>query len=322
MENVVRFRSQFPRVTSEEALDSFVRFRRASGVRQATDAQYRFILSKFFRDYPDAMESPRECALAYLGESNTDWTRQTRLKVLKVFFGFLMDEGHIHEDPLRGVRAPIPPKKTDVPGMDEVKTVLETLDRDCFAQDRLRVMILLCLETGLRRGEVCALRVEDVDMDTHTLSVRPENTKTKRGRIVPLSPGLIRELRRFLQTRPQEWKTPYVFPSEKGEPLKPGNLTLQVRRLAQRTGVPIHPHALRHLCCTAFLRATGNIALTARLLGHSNIRTTSAFYEHLEDADLREAAGRASILGGFVEGERVRKRNRGHGGERGKGDRA
>ncbi len=86
-----------------------------------------------------------------------------------------------------------------------------------------------------------------------------------------------------------------VFPTETGKPLKPGELGQQIRRLSKHFGIPLHAHALRHLCATEFLRATGNLALTARLLGHSNIRVTSDFYEHLTYEDLQTAHAKASV---------------------------
>ena len=296
--------------TPKSILEGYLRFRRAMGAKAPTMEQHTVILGKFFRDYPDALESPRECALSFIGGDIAPWTRNTRLKVLRVFFGYLLDEGMIHGEPLRGLRAPMPPKKIDVPPMESVKAILKTLDRKCYAQHRLHTMILLCLETGLRRGEACSLTLGDVDLDRLTVTVRAETTKTGKARLVPLSPAMAQELRKFLRTRPPQWTDTHVFLNETGSAMKPENFTRQVKRLAEKTGIPLHPHALRHLCCTEFLRATGDIALTAKLLGHANIRTTSAFYEHLDDGDLREAARKASILGDVVEQRRVRKHGR------------
>jgi len=137
-------------------------------------------------------------------------------------------------------------------------------------------------------------------------------SKNKKGREVPFSPATAREIRSFLACRPAEWRTEAVFPSESGEPLKPGELGLQIRRLSARFGIPLHAHALRHLCATEFLRATGNLALTARLLGHSNIRVTSDFYEHLTTEDLKAAHAQVGVMDALMpSGTRTRTLKRG-----------
>jgi len=61
------------------------------------------------------------------------------------------------------------------------------------------------------------------------------------------------------------------------------------------------------LCATEFLRNTGNIALTAALLGHALISTTAKFYEHLDVHDLQAAHGQAAVVSGVLENRRKRR---------------
>jgi integrase len=58
---------------------------------------------------------------------------------------------------------------------------------------------------------------------------------------------------------------------------------------------------------TSFLRQTGNIVLTARLLGHASIATTSRFYEHLNLEDLRQAQVEAGVVSKVIENRKKRK---------------
>ena len=200
-------------------------FRQAQGLRKATLDLDGAILSPFIRDNPDLFDRPRQAALKYLAASKTEWTRQTRLKVLKVFFGYLLDEEILTQDPLRGIRGTVPPKVCDLPSLEEVKDFLEKLDTRKFAQKRLKTMLLLSLDSGLRRGELCTLLLRDLDLVGLSLTIRASASKNKRSREVPIS------------------------------------------------------------------------SATARLLGHSNIRVTIDFYEHLTFEDLRKRHTSASITG-------------------------
>ncbi len=247
------------------ALEAFMAFRQAQGLRKATLDLDGAILSPFIRDNPDLFDRPRLAALEYLAASKTEWTRQTRLKVLRVFFGYLLDEEILTQDPLRGIRGTVPPKVCDLPSLAEVKTFLEKLDTRKFAQKRLKAMLMLALDSGLRRGELCTLLLRDLDLVGLSLTIRASASKNKRSREVPISSATAREIRSFLACCPPEWRVDVVFPTETGKPLKPGELGQQIRRLSKHFGIPLHAHALRHLCATEFLRATGNLALTARL---------------------------------------------------------
>jgi integrase/recombinase XerD len=278
------------------ALETFLAFRQALGLRKATLDLDVAILSPFIRENPDLLERPRLAALEYLASSKTEWTRQTRLKVLRVFFGYLLDEEILTQDPLRGIKGTTPPKISDLPSLEDVKAFLDRLDTRQFAQKRLKSMLMLALDSGLRRGELCSLLLRDLDLALLSVTIRASVSKNKKSREVPFSPATGREIRSFLSCRPPEWRTENVFPSETGQPLRPAGLGLHLHRLSLQFGIPLHAHALRHLCATEFLRSTGNLALTARLLGHSNIRVTSDFYEHLSYEDLRDAHHEASVI--------------------------
>ena len=98
-----------------------------------------------------------------------------------------------------------------------------------------------------------------------------------------------------------------MFPADTGGKLLPQNLGYQVRRVSDRIGERMKIHGLRHLCATEFLRSSGNIVLTAALLGHASISTTAKFYEHLDVHDLQEAHGKASVVSGVLEPTRKRR---------------
>ena len=289
------------------ALDALCSIRKAEGLAPNTISLYRNIIAPFLREHPDFLQSPRAAILPFISEPEKAWSRFTRIKILKVFCSFLVEEGVLEDSPMKNIKCSMPGKRVDVPTVEGVKAFLDGLDTTKYAERRLYVMFLLALDTGLRRGELCALKVEDFDDHALLLTVRPETTKTRTGRTVPVFPQVGREVKRFISLRLPEWRSPWIFPTETGGKLAPSNFGLQIRRVSDRIGERMKIHGLRHLCATEFLRNTGNIALTAALLGHASISTTAKFYEHLDVHDLQAAHGKASVVSGVLENRRKRK---------------
>lgn len=289
------------------ALDALCAIRKAEGLSPNTIALYRNILQPFLREYPEFLQNPRAAILPFISEPEKEWSRFTRIKVLKVFCRFLVEEGIFEDTPMKNIKCTVPGKRKDIPALEDVKAFLDALDLSRYGERRLYAMFLLALDTGLRRGELCGLKVEDFDDHALLLTVRPETSKTRTGRTVPVSPQVGREVKRFIGLRLPEWRSSWMFPTETGGQLNPSVFGYQIRRVSDRIGERMKIHGLRHLCATEFLRNTGNIALTAALLGHASISTTAKFYEHLDIHDLQAAHGKAAVVSGVLENRRKRK---------------
>lgn len=298
-----------PFSTVMDHLKTFLLIKKADGISHATLESYRHQLMPFLREHPEFLEDPRSAISEFLGSTENEWSRHTRAKHLKVFCAYLVEEGVFPKTPMKGIRVSMPRRKAEMTTREELKKFLRHIDTRNYAGKRLRVMVLLAVDTGLRRGELCGIHIEDLDLPSGLLRVRPETSKVRKGRVVPISPSMGKELARFLARRPEQWSDrPELFLTEEGKRLSPENFGLQVRRAAKSAGVPeFHLHGLRHLCATEFLRETGNLVLTAQLLGHTTVQTTAAFYEHLDLEDLKAAHLQRNSLEGLIPAERVRK---------------
>lgn len=155
------------------------------------------------------------------------------------------------------------------------------------SREKERLMLLVFLYCGLRCAELCALRVEDLDLRAGTLFVR--EGKGKRDRVVPLVKHLVGPLRGWIGNR----ASGFVFPSREGG----GRMTTRAvqylfKRLACKARLPdpraAHPHAMRHAFATRLLRNGANLRTVQKLLGHQQLSTTE-IYTHLTDDDLRNA---------------------------------
>ncbi|MBV8357076.1 MAG: tyrosine-type recombinase/integrase [Deltaproteobacteria bacterium] len=154
---------------------------------------------------------------------------------------------------------------------------------------RWRAYFPLALMLGTRRGELCAVRWEDIDLQQRTMRL-PE-TKAGRPHLLPLPRAAIA----ILESSPSRTKSGWVFPSESsaGHIVEPAKAWQRIRKRAGVEDVRIHD--LRHTLASWLVGAGYNLSLIGRALNHSQIATTER-YAHLAMDPVREALERNADL--------------------------
>jgi integrase/recombinase XerD len=141
--------------------------------------------------------------------------------------------------------------------------------------------------TGLRRAELCRLRVTDVDSERMMIHVH--KGKGNRDRDIPLTPKLLEALRAWWS-----WSRPktYLFPSrvnnsEQEKPITTKTVYFAVQRAARRAGIrkTVSPHTLRHSLATHLLENGTDLRTIQMLLGHAHLEHTTV-YLHLSQRHL------------------------------------
>ena len=147
-------------------------------------------------------------------------------------------------------------------------------------------MITLMLNAGLRASEVLHLRVRDIDWTSGQLMVR--EGKGKKDRTLWLNEPDLDLLRSWRMRRPVA--SDFMFTTLHGTVVKDRDLRAMVKRRAFKVGIKkdVHPHMLRHTFATDLYRATKDILLVQKTLGHSDLSTTM-IYTHLVDDDVTHA---------------------------------
>ena len=149
----------------------------------------------------------------------------------------------------------------------------------------------LLFGTGMRLGEALAVTVDDIDAARGVITVR--HTKTRRPRVVRLTPELLRRLRDYWRaTRPTR---PLLFPgTDPTRHLDSSAVQKVFKRVATEVGLGkrVTPHVLRHTYATHMLEAGVDIHTVQLLLGHATLYMTLR-YLHLSTAHL---AGRQTPL--------------------------
>jgi integrase len=189
--------------------------------------------------------------------------------------------------------------------------------------DRLFPLWRCLAMTGMRRGEVCGLRWDDVDLENARLSVRRaliphedeiivSEPKTARGRRVMALDGDTVEALKNQATRQiadrKHWgdawaDTGYVFTKENGEPLHPQTVSRSFEQALVEAKLPrIRLHDLRRTHATLALKANVHPKVVSERLGHATVSITLDTYSHAIPAMQEEAAER---IAGLVGGERI-----------------
>lgn len=213
-------------------------------------------------------------------------------------------------------------RRREVPALsaDEAVAVLRAL-----REDELWPLFAAAALTGLREGELRALRWEDVDLERGMLSVRrslgtqgsvedlareleegTRGTKTSASaRAVPLAPSLVEILRDHrrrqaearLAAGPAWHDLGLVFCRGDGLPYRAEYLLRRLRTALARAGLrSIRFHDLRHLVATILAEADVDLHLISHLLGHSSLEVTHLYYAHATARAKRRAVERLEEL--------------------------
>lgn len=211
---------------------------------------------------------------------------------VRSFFRFLfLDELVAHDPSARLERPRVPPR---LPGEVLTPGEAQAVLAACAQAKppllaRAVVEVLYC--TGVRRSELLALEVFDLNHRQRTLLVRAG--KGEKPRVLPVAPSCYEALARYLDYgRPELERepTPALFLSQLGHPLSRDTLARLLTELGERAGLgkQLTPHVFRRSCATGLLSNGTNLKVIQAVLGHSSLETTSV-YLSLSPEEIRSA---------------------------------
>ena len=162
----------------------------------------------------------------------------------------------------------------------EVNELIAVAKRRGRHGHRDATMILLAYRHGLRVTELCALRWDQVDLNTGLLHVR----RLKRG-IASVHPLRGPELRALRKLKRENQPSPYLFVSERGGPITSAGFRKLLSRIAQLSSISfsVHPHMLRHACGYKLVNDGHDTRAIQHYLGHKNIQHTVRYTQLSQD---------------------------------------
>jgi site-specific recombinase XerD len=229
---------------------------------------------------PDAI---REYHLSLLQEGRVSVeTVVTHVCALRFFCRHVLRRRNVHED------LPYPKRRDRLP----VVLSPEEVQRLIAGAKNLyhRTLLLTLYGAGLRRAELCDLKVRNID--SQRMMLRVERGKGGRDREIPLSPTLLTALREYYRwMRPQT----YLFPGTRhgwrtDAPITAKVVWDAVQHAVRKAGIDkrVTPHTLRHSYATHLLEAGADLRTIQLLLGHADLSHTTV-YLHLSRRHLQAA---------------------------------
>ena len=229
-------------------------------------------------------------------------------RLLSAAMRFALDEGVICKNPCRKIRV--------LPEENAEQRVLSRTEQEklrSMASSEEELPPLLSLYTGMRLGEVCALKGEDIDWEKRTITVRrtaqrvaqakdsaggktllmigtPKSTRSHR--VIPVPEFLLERLR---MQREEKCGSDYLF-GTLAHAAEPRTLQRRFKRFMEKLGIAgAHFHTLRHSFATRLLELGVDIKTVSTLLGHGSVRTTLDFYAHSLMEQQRTAIERLAV---------------------------
>ena len=268
----------------------------------------------FVREYyPDHAEDPKcitkEIILDYqnylvsyrdkIGKYLSNQTMRLKLIALRKFFRFLLESNCILSDPSSSIKLPREEKRLirDIPTQDEVRAMIQSVSPTSPVGLRNRAIIEIFYACGIRTSELCALKLNDVDLKQQTVTVL--HGKGGKSRILPIGQYATEYTQRYLEHARKHFL--------KGKKVDPGNMFLTsrgnpfskdtinksvIRHIEKKMKLNKHitAYSFRHAVATHLLQNGVDITYISELLGHASVKTTQ-IYTKVEISDLQRMHG-------------------------------
>jgi len=230
------------------------------------------------------------------GRLELNWSAKTvrnRFIAVNLFLKWCVKKGHLIENPASEVPTP-KLGKTPIPKHLTREEADRLLDwARCYPyfktyeKPRAVAIIATFLFTGIRLKELMNLKIDHVNLTENILIVR--QGKGGKDRMIPIHEQLKGYLTDYLTMRPKiNTESVYFFVSLKNKGQMSDMVVKRLfEKLKSKSGIHFYPHLLRHTFAVLMLEAGCNLFSVSRLLGHSDIKTTtiylSATVSHLQD---------------------------------------
>jgi len=292
-----------------EGLKDFAQSMDVRGYSVPTQKAYAGHLVKFFewldgkgiRDVRRVGKDTLQAYMLHLAEAKAGTGRPlgwssvgVRVRAAKRYFEWLEAMQKVLVNPAEVIHEPR--RKSRLPKMvltrEEVGRMLETPDLSTPGGIRSRAILEMFYSTGIRLGEMTALKVSDLNLDEGLLRVN--EGKGAKDRVVPIGKQAMAYLKAYLsEVRPKlvrQGNEEWLWISNYGTPLSKVLVGALVRQAGRKAGIEkaISPHTMRHTFATHMVQNGADVMLVSQLLGHTMLSATQ-IYVRVAATDVKRA---------------------------------
>jgi site-specific recombinase XerD len=170
-------------------------------------------------------------------------------RTLRSFFNWAVREDLLPRSPMDKMRAPSVPEEPPAVLRDaDLERLIKVCKGTGFESRRDMALIRLLYDTGMRRGEIASLRVEDIDWSSKQIYVHAASSKSKVGRMAPFGAKAGMALDHYLRERSRHLsgEAPWLWLGKRGRLSDSGILQVVERRGKDAGFDKLHPHMFRH----------------------------------------------------------------------------
>jgi integrase/recombinase XerD len=219
-----------------------------------------------------------------------------RLRPLRVFFNWLVDEEAIDRSPLKTVRFPkVPAKRLPAVSTTDFCRLMRAAGETELPL-RNKAILLTLFDTGLRASELLGLRLEDV-LPKGLLHV--VNGKGAKSRVVPVSRKVTKAIHAYVRSERSDCSLSQLLLNRQGEALTRSGVLSLIKGLCSAAGTAAYsPHAFRRGFVVTYLIREGDPFSAKRILGHTTMAMVDR-YAAMGVEDLKQIHLRASPVSGL-----------------------
>jgi len=299
-------------MTTEELLEGYTTYLHALNRRPKTIATHRTRNLRFFgwaasrnirhpsEVLPRHITDYQKHVATILSEDGRPYSvmvRNQHLAAVAGFFRWLRRDGHLAHNPTADLEyARVPDRMPrSVLSVQDMRKLLRQPDTSTVIGFRDRCIMETFYSTAIRRAELIALDLEDLNLDTGFLMIR--EGKGAKDRVVPLGKVAGRFLESYLNAiRPEllryapDPNTGALFLSLRGKRMSRSVLNSMIPKYARQAKltIPVSPHTFRHSCATHMIRNQAGVRHVQAILGHRHLVSTQQ-YIRLTANDLKAA---------------------------------
>lgn len=212
---------------------------------------------------------------AFFAKQNSQhiYSYHAKYRALRAFLKWCVRQNYLIESPLTFG----PPKLPDIikPAFsdDELKGIVKACQGSLGLRNK--AMVLVLIDTGMRRDELAHIKIVDINLDARLISI---TGKGRKQRLIPVTPTTLKTIWQYLKERknPSE----YLWLSEEGRPLTGDGVGQMLRILMKKVGIGGHKpscHAFRHTFANSFLDNGGDPLDLQYLLGHASLKMVEQY---------------------------------------------